>query len=129
MKIAYSTTIKTVKKHNPSSHYLLQRVSALLLIPLTLWFCISIAMLPDVSYQRIINWLQSPFNSIMMALIIIIGFKHAQLGMQTIIEDYISTPSTQRISILAINIISYLMIILGIYSIITIALLPHINLA
>ena len=129
MKIAYSTTIKTVKKHNPSSHFLLQIISALILIPLTFWFCINIAMLPDVSYQRIISWLQSPFNSIMMALIIIIGFKHAQLGMQTIIEDYISTPSTQRISILAINIISYLTIILGIYSIITIALLPHINLA
>ena len=134
MKIAYSSTPKTAsirsaKNHMPSTHFLLQRISALLLIPLTFWFCISLAMLADTSYQSIINWLQSPFNSIMMALIIIVGFKHAQLGMQTIIEDYISTPSTQKVSLFAIQIISYLMIILGVYSIITIALLPHINLA
>jgi len=108
---------------SPSTLFLLERVSALALIPLMIWFCLSLAFLPEASYESVISWLRSPFNSTMMGLIIVIGFKHGQLGIQMIIEDYVATPSKQRLSLFAVQVISYTFIIVGIYSIIKIALL------
>ena len=107
-----------------SKHFLLERVSALLLIPLMIWLCISISLLPSASYEPVIHWLQQPFNSIMMGLIIVIGFKHAQLGMQVVIEDYVSHPTILRLSLSIVQLLSYSLMLLGIYAILKIVLSP-----
>ncbi len=107
-----------------SHHFWLERITALALIPLIIWFCISVALLPEVSYAVLVNWLQTPFNTIMMILIIVIAFHHGQLGMQVIIEDYVASLSIRLPAILAIKLISYFLMALGIYSIIKITLTP-----
>jgi succinate dehydrogenase / fumarate reductase membrane anchor subunit len=102
-------------------HFWLQRLTSLALIPLTLWFCFSIALLPEASYSAIIAWLQSPFNAVMMILLVLISFHHAQLGLQVILEDYIAYYGYRLAIILAIKFTSYFMMVLGVYSIIKIA--------
>lgn len=100
-----------------SHHFWITRLTALALIPLVIWFCFSIASLPTVTHQALINWLDSPFNSIMTILLIIIGFHHGQLGMQVIFEDYISTHKIRIPAIIITKFIAYFMIALGVYSI------------
>lgn len=108
-----------------SHHFWLQRITALALIPLTIWFCISIALLPQASYETVIAWVQTPFNAIMMLLLVIVSLQHAQLGMQVIIEDYVSNHSTRLITIILVKFISYFMMAAGVYSIIKITLGGH----
>lgn len=108
-----------------SHHFWLQRITALALIPLTIWFCFSIMLLPQASYEAVIAWVQSPFNAIMMLLLVIVAFQHAQLGMQVIIEDYISNHGTRLITIILVKFISYFMMAAGVYSIIKITLGGH----
>ena len=108
-----------------SHHFWLQRITALALIPLTIWFCISIALLPQASYETVIAWVQTPFNAIMMLLLVIVSLQHAQLGMQVIIEDYVSNHSTRLIAIILVKFISYFMMAAGVYSIIKITLGGH----
>jgi len=103
-------------------HFWIQRLTALALIPLTLWLGFSVAMLPDANYATVVTWLQSPFNAVMMSLVVILGFHHAHLGMQVIFEDYISNQSKRITAILAVKFISYFMMALGVYSILKIAL-------
>lgn len=103
-------------------HFWVQRLTALALIPLTLWFGFSVALLPDANYSAIVRWLQSPFNATMMILIVIISFQHAHLGMQVIFEDYISDHNKRIIAILIIKFTSYFMMVLGVYSILKITL-------
>ena len=103
-------------------HFWLQRLTALALIPLTLWFCFSIALLPNADYLAITTWLQSPFNAVMMILVVLISFHHAHLGMQVIFEDYIANHAYRLSAILLVKFTSYFMMILGVYSIIKIAL-------
>ncbi len=105
-----------------SQHFWLERITALALIPLVIWFCLSIALLPTVSYEVLVNWLHSPFNTTMMILIVIVGFQHAQLGMQVIIEDYIASYTFRISAILVVKFISYFLMALGVYSILKIAL-------
>ena len=103
-------------------HFWIQRLTALALIPLTLWFCFSIALLPNADYLAVSTWLQSSFNAVMMILVILISFHHAQLGLQVIFEDYIAHTAYRLITILCIKFISYFMMIMGVYSILKIAL-------
>lgn len=105
-----------------SNDFWMQRLTALALVPLVIWFCFSISLLPHVSYEVLINWLQSPFNAIMMALIVIISFKHALMGMQVIFEDYIPTHDYRIAAILMAKFLSYFLMALGVFSILKIAL-------
>lgn len=100
-----------------SHHFWITRMTALALIPLVIWFCFSVASLPTVNYPVLVSWLHSPFNSIMVILLVIIGFQHGQLGIQVILEDYISTHKIRIPAIIITKFIAYFMMALGVYSV------------
>jgi len=105
-----------------SHHFWVQRISALAMIPLVIWICISIAFLPEASYANVVAWLQSPFNGIVTLLFVIISFYHAQLGLQVIIEDYISSHSTRLFGVLFIKFLSYFLMAASVYAVIKVTL-------
>ena len=74
---------------NGTHHWWMQRVTAVALVPLALWFAVALIKLTGASYADAIAWIQSPFNAIMMLLLIIATFHHMQLGLQVVIEDYV----------------------------------------
>lgn len=107
--------------NNGTGHFIWQRLSALVLIPLVIWFCLSIAFLPDASYANAIGWLSSPFNAVLMCVVLMTGFYHGALGMQTIFEDYISSEPTRHKAILISNLLLFLFAVVGIFSILNVA--------
>lgn len=74
-----------------TEHWWAQRVTAVALIPLTLWFVVSVAQLPYASYDTVVDWITSPWNTILLISLIIAVFYHAALGIQVVIEDYVHT--------------------------------------
>ncbi len=67
----------------------LERVTAVALVPLTLWFTASIVSHTDVGYMAFIAWLRAPSTTILMVLLLIALFHHLALGLQVVIEDYV----------------------------------------
>ena len=102
-------------------HFWVQRLTALALVPLTIWFCLSIAALPEATYAVVVTWLQSPFNSVMLGLSLFAAFYHLQLGLQVILEDYISSSHIRLFSIIAVKLLSVFFAALGIFSIIKVS--------
>ena len=89
-------------------HWWIQRVTALVLIPLSLWFLSSLltALLsPDVIH--IAEWFASPVHAILMALLLIALFWHAKLGVQVVIEDYVHSPFAKYFLLLANSFINW----------------------
>ncbi|PIE00711.1 MAG: succinate dehydrogenase, hydrophobic membrane anchor protein [Thiothrix nivea] len=70
-------------------HWWMQRVTAVALIPLTLWAAFSVAAMSGESYDVVLSYFTSPFNIAMFTLFLLTGFYHAALGLQVVIEDYI----------------------------------------
>lgn len=70
-------------------HWWRQRVMAVALVPLTLWFVASIITHRGNDYTVVIAWLKTPLATLMMALLLIALFYHTALGLQVIIEDYV----------------------------------------
>ena len=66
-----------------------ERVSAVALVPLTLWFIASIIAHAGSDYAAFIAWLRMPLTDVLMILLLIALFHHAALGLQVVIEDYV----------------------------------------
>lgn len=70
-------------------HWSLQRVSAIALVPLTVWFAASIMVQTRNDYDVFIVWLKTPAASTLMTLLVGALFYHTALGLQVVIEDYV----------------------------------------
>lgn len=103
-------------------HFWVQRLTALALIPLTLWFCFGLASLPGMDYAAFTAWLSSPFSAVMMIMTLIAVFYHYALGLQVIIEDYVSNHAIRTSAIIASHFVSFILAVTGIFSVIKISL-------
>lgn len=70
-------------------HFVVERVTALALIPLVLWAIWLALMLLHADYARAVALLRQPLNAILLIAFVVAAFWHAQLGLQVIIEDYV----------------------------------------
>ena len=73
-------------------HWLTERVTSIALLLLGSWFVASLLLLPGLDPKTIVEWLKSPTAAIPMALLIVVGFKHALDGMKVFIDDYVHEP-------------------------------------
>ena len=81
-------------------HWWLQRVSAIALVPLTVWFVASIMAQARNDYDMFIAWLRTPLATTLMTLLLGTLFYHTALGLQVVIEDYVH--SAMKIPILVV---------------------------
>ncbi len=70
-------------------HWWMQRLTAIGLVPLVLWFVVSIIALSGQSHSQVVTWLHSLPHSVLFSIFLIIALYHANLGLQAIFEDYI----------------------------------------
>ena len=70
-------------------HWLTERVTSIALLLLGTWFMASLLLLPSLEQRTLIEWLRAPSGAVPMALLIVIGFKHALDGMKVVVDDYV----------------------------------------
>jgi len=103
-----------------TGHFWHQRLTSLLLIPLVLWVGFSLAALP-VDHATLVGWIQQPWVSVALVLLVVVVFYHAQLGLQVIIEDYISSHSKRTVTLLLTNLACLLCGTIGVISVLKIS--------
>ena len=70
-------------------HWWTERVTAVALIPLGVWFATSLIAHSGSNYEAFIGWMGSPITAVLMILLLITLFWHIALGLQVAIEDYV----------------------------------------
>ena len=73
-------------------HWLTERVTSIALLLLGVWLVASLLFLPALDRRTILEWLHAPSGALPMALLIVIGFKHALDGMKVVVDDYVHEP-------------------------------------
>ena len=91
----------------------LQRLTALALVPLTLWLVISVVAHVGSSYEHMHAWLSSPWTSSLLLLLLATGLVHAQLGLQMVIDDYVQGVCVKSWTVIAVKFATAL---IGIYA-------------
>ena len=103
-----------------TGHFWHQRLTSLLLIPLVLWVGFSLAALP-VDHATLVGWIEQPWVAVALVLLVIVVFYHAQLGLQVIIEDYISSHAKRTVTLLLTNLACLLLGTIGVISVLKIS--------
>jgi succinate dehydrogenase / fumarate reductase membrane anchor subunit len=98
-------------------HFIQQRATAIFLAFLLPWFGLSIILATDGSFLSVQSWMHQPFNAAGTALLVLTGLFHMRLGMQVVIEDYITGPVARTVSLLANTAIPAILAVIAILSV------------
>lgn len=102
-------------------HWWMQRVTSVALLPLMLWFTLSVALLAGESYATTIAWIARPWNAVLLLATIGLSFHHTAAGMQVILEDYANQEWVKMGGILAIRAICWLLALASALAVLRIA--------
>jgi succinate dehydrogenase / fumarate reductase membrane anchor subunit len=94
-----------------TTHWWMQRVTAVALIPLSFWLITFLDLSLNAPYQQTIEWLVAPVNTVCITAWIIAVFYHAALGLQVVIEDYIAAEGIKILVVWMVN-LSFLLLAL-----------------
>ena len=100
----------------------MQRVTAVALIPLSLWFAASLIALTGSDYNAFIAWLKAPFVTILMVLLLVALCHHMALGLQVVVEDYANSEWVKIPAVVAIRCACFALAVAGIIATLRIAL-------
>lgn len=70
-------------------HWWLQRLTSIALVPLTIWFAVSLASLPSLDHVTVIAWMAQSWTALLLILLVLVGTWHSQLGVRVVVEDYV----------------------------------------
>lgn len=105
-----------------TDHWFAQRVSAVALVLLGLWFVVSLAVLGTVKYGNVIAFLGKPLNGVLMALLCVTLAYHSYLGVQVVVEDYVHTKGVKIVALILSRFAHVFVAIASVYSILRIGM-------
>ena len=105
-----------------ANHWWWQRLTAILLVPLSLWFVGSLwsIVVGGADRDALVDWLSGPVAAVLMLLFLGATFYHLKLGLQVVIEDYVHGPCKWVLLILN-TLLCLLLALAALYSVILIA--------
>jgi succinate dehydrogenase / fumarate reductase, membrane anchor subunit len=104
-----------------TGHWWAQRVTAIALIPLTLWLFFSLLLLPDLDYGTVKTWLALPISSFLALLTVAVMSYHGYLGTTVVVEDYVPSKGLKVFTLLLLRFLYVLFGGAGLFAILRVA--------
>jgi succinate dehydrogenase / fumarate reductase membrane anchor subunit len=102
------------------SHWWVQRATSVALIPLGLWFLISLLALPSLDHATVTQWMSGAWTSLLLILTVLIGTWHSQLGVRVIIEDYVHG-GLKTVTLMLVTFAHFLLAVAGTFAVLKVA--------
>lgn len=102
-------------------HWWAQRLTAIALVPLSLWFVVSVAGLAGMDHAEAAAWVGSPTVTVLLVLLVAATFWHAQLGVQVVIEDYVHNEAVKLVALIAVKFAAVLLAVATIVAVLRLA--------
>ena len=122
MSIKYSKNKNFVSLNSGLAHWKLQRLSAIFIFPLVVWFIFSIMLNMSSEYKKAIEWVVDPINSMLLIFLLSGIFYHSAMGIQVVLEDYVSNINLRKRLIALSNLLIFFLVTISIISILNIIL-------
>jgi succinate dehydrogenase / fumarate reductase, membrane anchor subunit len=75
--------------HEGVRHWWQQRLTSIALVPLSVWFAVSLLTLPSLGHATLIAWMSEPTTALLLILLVLVAAWHSQLGVRVVVEDYV----------------------------------------
>jgi succinate dehydrogenase / fumarate reductase membrane anchor subunit len=89
--------------HSGTGHFWRQRMTAVALLPLGLWFAYTVLGLAGANVVAALAYLAHPWNALLMAAFAVTLLYHMSLGLQVVIDDYIHTAGMKIFLLLVVR--------------------------
>jgi succinate dehydrogenase membrane anchor subunit len=103
-------------------HWLVQRITAVALVPLALWFVAALIGLVGADFDTVQGWVGRPLPAVLLVLLLIATFYHASLGLQVVIEDYIHAELPRIGLVILVRLACVALAVAGIVAVLSLAL-------
>lgn len=108
--------------HSGAHHWLVIRYTAIGSLLLTVWFAVSLLMLPNFHFETVREWASTPIPATALGLFVLVNIWHARLGIQVVIEDYVHEDGNKLVSIVLLNLVTFAAAAFGLFCVIRLAL-------
>jgi succinate dehydrogenase / fumarate reductase membrane anchor subunit len=101
-------------------HWWLQRLTSIALVPLTIWFVVSLLSLPSLEHVTVVSWMAQSWTALLLILFILVATWHSQLGVRVVVEDYVHGGS-KTLTLVLITFIHAVVAAAGIFAVLKVA--------
>jgi succinate dehydrogenase / fumarate reductase membrane anchor subunit len=101
-------------------HWWLQRLTSVALIPLTIWFVVSLLSLPSLEHVTVISWMAQSWTALLLILFILVATWHSQLGVRVVVEDYVHG-GLKTLTLVVLTFIHALVAVAGVFAVLKVA--------
>ena len=103
-------------------HWWHQRLTAIAMVPLMVISVLIIAQIGLVDYQGAVNLVANPLVATWLLLLVLVGYFHAALGLQVVLEDYVAHEGSRMAAIIVVKMSLFALAALSVVSILKVAL-------
>jgi succinate dehydrogenase / fumarate reductase, membrane anchor subunit len=104
-----------------AEHWWLQRMTAVALLPLGLWLAYELLTLPGFAYASVAAWVREPVTSILLILLVVAVGYHSSLGVQVVIEDYVTGKGSRAATLMLSTLAHVALTIAAVFAVLRIA--------
>ena len=103
-------------------HWWVQRLTAVALVPLAIWFVVSLLSLPTLSYPAVSAWMGQAWTAVLLILFVLSAAWHSQLGVRVVIEDYVADRGLRTVLLALVGYLHVLAAAAGVFAVLKVAL-------
>ena len=102
-------------------HWWLQRLTSIALVPLAIWFTVSLLSLPALDRVTVLAWMGQSWTALLLALFVLTATWHSQLGVRVIVEDYVHGSGSKTLILVGITFAHVVIGVAGVFAVLKVA--------
>lgn len=103
-------------------HWWVQRLTSVALVPLSVWFLVSLLALPSLEHATVVAWMAQSSTALLLVLLVLIGAWHSQLGVRVVVEDYVHGAGARTVTLVALGFAHVLIAAAGVMAVLRVTL-------
>ena len=99
-----------------------QRLTSVALVPLSIWFVVSLLSLPSFDHGTVVAWMAQSPTALLLILLVLVGAWHSQLGVRVVVEDYVHGAGARTLTLVVLTFAHVLLAAAGVVAVLRVAL-------
>jgi succinate dehydrogenase membrane anchor subunit len=99
-----------------------QRLTSVALVPLSIWFLVSLLALPSLDHATVTAWMGQSWTAVLLVLFVLVATRHSQLGVRVVVEDYVHAAGMKTLILVSVSFVHVLLAAAGVFAVLKVAL-------
>jgi succinate dehydrogenase / fumarate reductase membrane anchor subunit len=102
-------------------HWWTQRLTSVALVPLSIWFVVSLLTLPSLDHATVVAWMSQSWTALLLIILVLVATWHSQLGVRVVVEDYVHGTGARTVTLVAMLFAHVLLAGAGVFAVLKVA--------